>query len=169
MDSHAELIDSAQGDEATCSSATGGFASKETFMGRVTSFLGRETILLVEDEAFVRKATAEALESGGYRVLSAESATAALQARCECSERVDLLLADVIMPGTNGYELAKEFRFLYPEIRILMMSGYTEQLEGSEMSPYLTEYIAKPFSVPMLLKRVREVLRGRSLDFGASA
>ncbi len=164
-----ELIDSGQGDEGAYSSAVGGLASSETFIGKVTSLLGHETILLVEDETFVRKATAEALESGGYRVLSAESATAALQARCECSEPVDLLLTDVIMPGKNGYELAKEFRFLYPEVHILMMSGYTEQLAGREMSACLTEYMAKPFSVPMLLKRVREVLHGGPSDFRAPA
>lgn len=117
----------------------------------------------------MRKATAEALESGGYRVLTAESAISALQARCEFPDHVDLLLADVVMPGTSGYELAREFRFLYPEIRSLLMSGYAEQPTQSELPAYREEYTAKPFSIPTLMKRGSEVLDGKPFDFGASA
>ncbi|MGB8911121.1 MAG: response regulator, partial [Candidatus Sulfotelmatobacter sp.] len=161
MSFRTELIDSACGSEAANSSVVGPLASTEVIFGAssaIPSLWGQETILLVEDEAFVRKATAEALESAGYRVLTAESASSALQARCEYSEQVDLLLADVVMPGGNGYELAAEFKFLYPEIRILLMSGYAEQPASLEPSPYRKQYMPKPFSVPTLLKRVREVL-----------
>jgi CheY-like chemotaxis protein len=82
---------------------------------------------------------------------------------------VDLLLADVVMPGTSGYELAMEFRFLHPGIRILLMSGYAEQLNQSELPAFREEYRTKPFSIPTLLKRVREPLDGKPFDFGTSA
>jgi two-component system cell cycle sensor histidine kinase/response regulator CckA len=117
----------------------------------------KERILLVEDEAFVRKATAEALESEGYQVMLACSATQALDQQSHF-EVVDLLLADVVMPGISGHELASEFLALRPEVRILLMSGYSEELALWETSPYRREYLAKPFSIPTLLRRVREVL-----------
>jgi two-component system cell cycle sensor histidine kinase/response regulator CckA len=130
---------------------------------------GKETILLVEDEEFVRKAAAEVLESAGYRVMLAANATQALEAQRNCFEFVDLLLADVVMPGISGYELAIEFLALRPQIRVLLMSGYAEQLSVCEMSSYRKEYLAKPFSIPTLLRRVREVLDGNSLDLGVPA
>ena len=117
----------------------------------------RETILLVEDEDFVRKATAEVLEAAGYRVTVASSATEALDTQRRC-ESVDLLLADVVMPGISGHELAAKFLMLHPQVRILLMSGYSEELTLCEAVPVVREYMAKPFSIPTLLRRVREVL-----------
>src|SRR5580692_13045576 len=87
-----------------------------------------ETILLVEDEAFVRNATAEVLESAGYRLVVAGSAAEALMAYRSCSRPVDLLLADIVMPGKDGRELATELENFYPRARVLFMSGYAEQL-----------------------------------------
>ncbi|MGD1023907.1 MAG: response regulator [Candidatus Sulfotelmatobacter sp.] len=129
----------------------------------------KETILLVEDEAFVRKATGEARESAGYRVLTAENAAQALQVLGEYAGPVNLLLADIVMPGSNGRELARDFSALCPQTRILLMSGYEEQLTSPERSLHRQEYLAKPFSIPMLLRRVREVLDRNPLDFKASA
>jgi CheY-like chemotaxis protein len=116
-----------------------------------------ETILLVEDEAFVRKVTAEVLESAGYRLVIAQSAAEALEAYHGRSAPVDLLLADVVMPGMSGCELATELERFHPRARVLLMSGYTEQLAWCESSPYRKLYLAKPFSTRVLLKRVREV------------
>ena len=129
----------------------------------------KETILLVEDEVFVRNATGEALESAGYRVLAAENATQALQVLGEYAEPVNLLLADIVMPGINGHELARDFSALCPQTRILLMSGYEGQLTSCERSVHRPEYLAKPFSIPMLLRRVREVLDRNRFDFEASA
>ncbi len=120
--------------------------------------IGKETILLAEDEAFVRKATGEALESAGYRVIVAANAAQALQAHCNCGEQVDLLLSDLIMPGISGHELANELLVLSPNVRILLMSGYAEQLALGQLSSYGRKYLAKPFSIPALLRRVRDVL-----------
>jgi two-component system cell cycle sensor histidine kinase/response regulator CckA len=82
---------------------------------------------------------------------------------------VDLLLADVVMPGISGHELAQQFFVLYPQVRIVLMSGYMEQLALCQLSPYRKEYLAKPFSIATLLQRVREVLDRDPFDFGASA
>ena len=130
---------------------------------------GKETILLVEDAALVRKATAEALQSAGYRVLIAENATQALDAYHCYSHSVDLLLTDVVMSGMCGRELAQTLFALSPELRIMLMSGYAEQLALCKLSPYRTEYLPKPFSAPTLLRRVRQVLDQNPLDFGPPA
>ena len=129
---------------------------------------GPETILLVEDEAFVRKATAEALESAGYRLVIARGAAEALDAYRKCSWPVDLLLADIVMPGMSGRELATEFETFHPRARILLMSGYAEQLAGCALLPNGEPHLAKPFSIPLLLRRVREVL-DKPVDPGALA
>jgi DNA-binding NtrC family response regulator len=122
------------------------------------------TILLVEDEAFVRWATAEVLESAGYRLVTAGSAAEALDACRKRFEPVDLLLADVVMPGMSGRDLAAEFESCCPSAQILLMSGYPEQLAWCEPSTSGKKYLAKPFSVSMLLQRVREVLDVKLLE-----
>jgi DNA-binding NtrC family response regulator len=119
---------------------------------------GPETILLVEDEAFVRKATAEALESAGYRLLIATSAAEALEAHRKRPQSIDLLLTDVVMPGMNGCDLAAEFGSLCPHTRVLLMTGHQEPLAECERSRHGTKYLAKPFSIHRLLSKVREVL-----------
>lgn len=119
---------------------------------------GAETILLVEDEEFVRKVTSEVLESAGYRLVSARCAAEALEAQRTCPESVDLLLADLVLPGTSGRQLAHEFAGLCPQARILLMSGYAEQLALCGLSAHGRECLAKPFSSRTLLRRVRQAL-----------
>ncbi len=87
---------------------------------------GHGTILLVEDRADVRLLTLTILKSLGYSVLQAESGVSALKAAESCEYRIDLLLTDVVMPGMSGTELAKRLRVLQPSIRVLFISGYTE-------------------------------------------
>jgi DNA-binding NtrC family response regulator len=121
-----------------------------------------ETILLVEDEAFVRNALAEALVGAGYQIVIAATATEALKA---CSgENVDLLLTDVVLPGMNGCELAGEFQIVFPRAAILLMSGYTERFVLKEQSAHALEYLAKPFSISILLERIRKVLNKRQAN-----
>jgi len=83
----------------------------------------RAVILLVEDEGFVREVTSEVLESAGYRVLKTANAAEARFAFC-LGEKVGLLLTDVVMPGQNGYDLARELRAICPSLRIIFTSGY---------------------------------------------
>lgn len=127
-----------------------------------------ETILLVEDEAFVRKVAAEVLQSAGYRLLIARSAPEALETYRKFTGQIDLLLADVVMPGMSGRELATKFSNLDPHTRVLLMSGYAEQLARCDLSPH-GQFLAKPFSTRMLLQRVREVLDANPFDLAAPA
>jgi len=129
---------------------------------------GPETILLVEDEAFVRTATAEVLESAGYRLVVARGAAEALAASRRCPWPVDLLLADIVMPGMSGRELATALENLHPRVRVLLMSGYAEQLARCGSSACGEQFLAKPFSIPMLLGKVREVL-DKPVDSGERA
>jgi CheY-like chemotaxis protein len=167
------MIGEATIDEATIDEATIG----ETMIGETMTGVafaeagqwgGPETILLVEDEGFVREATAEVLESAGYRLVLARSAAEALEACRRYSGPLHLVLADVVMPGMSGRELATELESFYPHARVLLMSGYAEQLVGCELSPCCKGYMAKPFSIGELLRRVREVL-DQPIDLGGRA
>lgn len=129
----------------------------------------RRTILLVEDEPFVRNAVAEAVESAGYHVLIASNAAEALEVQGNGIEEIDLLLADVVMPNINGRELAGKILALSPRTEILLMSGYEEQVIRCEQSIEGIEYLAKPFSIPTLLQRVRGLLSKRSRPHQAPA
>jgi CheY-like chemotaxis protein len=130
---------------------------------------GAETILLVEDEEFVRKVTSEVLESAGYRLVSARCAVDALEAQRTCPEPVDLLLADLVLPGKSGHQLAYEFAGLCPHARILLMSGYAEQLALGGLSAHGRGCLAKPFSSRTLLRRVRQALDGYPVNSTAPA
>ena|SRR5271166_6785278 len=120
-----------------------------------------ETILLVEDEAFVRAVTSEVLQSAGYVVKLAASAAEALEKlekQTPGSEFVDLLLADVVLPGKSGYELSQEFAALCPMGKILLMTGYAEHLAWCGQFVTDQAYLAKPFSAETLLRKVRAAL-----------
>lgn len=138
-------------------------------MAEIRQWSGNEAILLVEDEAFVRRATSDALRSAGYRVVTAESAAQALQTYHGRSELIDLFLVDVVMPGISGEEFARTLFGLSPNVRIILMSGYAEQLALCNQSHYPREYLPKPFSVSTLLEKIRAVLDRNPLDFGASS
>jgi CheY-like chemotaxis protein len=115
-------------------------------------------ILLVEDELFVRKVTTEVLESAGYSVIVAGSATEALEACRTFAGEIHLLLTDVVMPGASGRELGAEFESCYPHTRVLLMTGYAEQLNRSLPSGRQNACISKPFSRDRLLERVHAMI-----------
>jgi two-component system, cell cycle sensor histidine kinase and response regulator CckA len=120
------------------------------------------TILLVEDEAAVREVTREALEMGGYHVLTADGAAAATHIAGDASTTIDLLLTDVIMPGMNGPELARQVKAIRPQIATLFMTGYADNeiLRVATMgAPH--QHIKKPFTVHSLLAGVSDALRAR--------
>jgi CheY-like chemotaxis protein len=85
---------------------------------------GHGTILLVEDESFLREVTCEILESAGYRVLKARTAAEAISAFDEYKTIVRLLLTDVVLPGQNGCDLATDLRSISPKLKIIFTSGY---------------------------------------------
>jgi DNA-binding NtrC family response regulator len=120
------------------------------------------TILLVEDETTVRDVTREALEMGGYRVLTADGAAAATHIVGDESTTIDLLLTDVIMPGINGPELARQVKAIRPELATLFMTGYAEsELLRLATGGALHKHIKKPFTVHSLLAGVAEALAAR--------
>jgi PAS domain S-box-containing protein len=120
---------------------------------------GTETILVVEDEPFVREFLKELLASRGYQVLEAASGAEAL-ARCEAYHRpIHLLLTDVVMPEINGRQLAQMLVVKRPEIRVLFMSGYTDDAVLRYGVQNRSEaFIQKPYTPEALLKKIRDVL-----------
>ena len=124
----------------------------------VMTLTGEESILVVEDEAPVREVVRRALAASGYTVLVAGEASEALQLESE-GKPIDLVLTDMILPGLNGRDLVCEFRKRRPRIRVLVMSGFTgDQSMMMEALPERAGYLAKPFSLSDLRRRVREVL-----------
>lgn len=118
-----------------------------------------ETILLVEDEANLRRMACQYLETQGYKILEAADGAAAVQICVAHKGPIHLLLTDVIMPGMNGHQVAERVVSLRPMTRVLYMSGYTENAIGHNGT--LDEGInllQKPFTLLALKERVREVL-----------
>ena len=124
-----------------------------------TTLYGQESILVVEDEEMVREVVSESLTAFGYEVSKAAGPVEALELARNMTNPPALLLTDVIMPGKNGRELYAEIRNIYPEIRVLFMSGYTDNIimhHGILDSD--VDLLAKPFSVQNLIKAVRQSL-----------
>ena len=119
----------------------------------------RTTILLVEDEAFVREVTCDLLECEGFRVLKAKSAIEARTIFRYYGKIVRLLLTDVVLPGQNGRDLARDLREHCPSLTTIFISGYPE---NSVTRDGLTDagmfYLPKPFSAESLLSKVKQVL-----------
>jgi CheY-like chemotaxis protein len=120
---------------------------------------GNETILIVEDEEEVRKLAAKILERQGYRILETSNGNDALVACEKHKSSIHLMLADIVMPGMSGSELAKLLKPLYPETKILYMSGYTDDaIVRHGVLEKGVNYIQKPFTMEELAKKVRKVL-----------
>ena len=120
---------------------------------------GRETVLLAEDDDALRGFVARVLDQAGYTVLRANSAAAALQITREHAPPIHLLLTDVMMPGLSGKALADTLATLRPEVRVLFMSGYADEILGErEEAASDVPLLAKPFSAEQLLTQVRERL-----------
>jgi CheY-like chemotaxis protein len=128
------------------------------------SLQGSETILLVEDEEMVRKLACTVLEKNGYRVLEASSGEKALDAvRGQNGNPIHLMVTDVVMPGMSGRQLADRLVSLRPELKVLFMSGYTDDaiVHHGVLDPGIA-YIQKPFTPDALASKVREILDGGS-------
>jgi DNA-binding NtrC family response regulator len=120
---------------------------------------GTETILVVEDEEAVRELIQEVLQEQGYDVLPASDPDHAEWVSTNHSGKIHLLLTDMVMPGRSGRELAKRVMARRADIRVLYMSGYTDNVitSGGMLEKGLA-FLQKPFSPAQLVQKVREVL-----------
>lgn len=120
---------------------------------------GTETILLAEDDKQVRTFTADSLTTLGYTVMAAENGAHALQLLAENRQPIDLLVTDVIMPQMDGTQLAETLHHRSPNLPVLFMSGYTDDLLGAEGEiMHNVQFLQKPFSTRVLAGKVRAVL-----------
>ena len=118
---------------------------------------GSETILLVEDEEALRLVLSETLGEAGYTVLSASSCIAAVALARAHAGPIQVLLTDVIMPEMNGLALVERIRSVRPDVTVLFMSGYTDDVLGQVLDPGV-HFIQKPFLREVLLQKIRDVL-----------
>jgi PAS domain S-box-containing protein len=123
---------------------------------------GKETILIVEDEASVLKLGRTMLERLGYTVLTASTPFDAIRSAEANASKINLVITDVIMPEMNGRDLSDQLHALYPEIKSLFMSGYTADVIAHRgILDEGVHFIHKPFSIKDLAVKVREALNPR--------
>jgi PAS domain S-box-containing protein len=120
---------------------------------------GHETILLVEDEITLRGLVKQYLQNQGYTVIEATDGAAAIRIAADYPNPIHLLLTDVIMPGMNGREVASRISANRKDIKVLYVSGYTENAIGHNglLEEGIT-FLQKPFTLPTLKAKVREML-----------
>jgi two-component system cell cycle sensor histidine kinase/response regulator CckA len=154
--------------EQAAAGLAGGEPSAEP--GRAST--GSETVLVVEDEHTVRELARHVLELHGYRVLDAKDAFDALAVATAHPGRIDLLVTDIVMPGTSGPELAEQLKELRPELSVLFVSGYTSHaaVQGRTLVSG-SDFLQKPFTPADLARAVRAVLdqsleRARAAETG---
>ena len=121
--------------------------------------VGVETVLVVEDEPTLLPVVKTMLEKSGYKVISAGSPAEAMEIPGDHGKKIDLLLTDVVMPGMNGREFADHLKSTWPDLKVLFMSGYTEDIIAPQrIQEQGVCFLQKPFSMQELALKVREVL-----------
>jgi PAS domain S-box-containing protein len=125
----------------------------------IETLYGGETILLVEDDEAVRKLAMQILRKQGYKVLEAKHGGDALLISKKYQDLIHLMVTDVVMPGMSGRELAENLLATRPEMKVLYISGYTDNtiVHLGVLEPEI-HFIQKPFTMEALAKKVREVL-----------
>ena len=119
---------------------------------------GSETVLVVEDDESVRECSVEFLSSVGYQVLAAGSGEEAVAVAARHKGKIDLMLADVVMPGVNGAKLALSLIESQPNMKVLFVSGHGEtvaRLKGVEAD---AQFLEKPYPFALLARTVRKML-----------
>ncbi|MBI1875907.1 MAG: response regulator [Acidobacteria bacterium] len=122
---------------------------------------GEERVLIVEDEGPVRALVTAMLRRQGYDVLEAASAEEALALEEKDGDDIDLLVADVVMPGLSGTELTQRMKDLRPRMKVLFISGHTDHVQlRNELHKPGVHFLQKPFTATALGRKVRDVLDG---------
>ena len=121
------------------------------------------TILVVEDEAGIRALVRKILHRQGYEVLEAASGDEALALSHEYPSNIDMLITDVVMPKMDGPGLVREVRETHPEMKVIFISGYTEDSFRQHLdSDSNIHFLPKPFSLKQLATKVKEVISGEA-------
>ena len=129
--------------------------------GKEADLTGSGTVLLVEDEDAVRLFGVRALSNKGYRVLEAKDGETALDVINSTDARIDLIISDVVMPGMDGHTLVRLVRHEHPGVKIILISGYAEDVVPEEIGRDPTiHFLPKPFSLKALAGKVKEVMAG---------
>jgi two-component system cell cycle sensor histidine kinase/response regulator CckA len=124
---------------------------------------GTETVLLVEDAPMIRRLAREIMLRAGYTVIEAGDAEQAMQLAGK-EERIDLLLTDLIMPGPSGVELAEQLHGVRPHVRVLFMSGYSDNaIVRDGMLGESAAFLQKPFTPEELLRKLRHVIDAQAV------
>ncbi len=127
--------------------------------GSAPTLGGHETILLVEDDVQLRQSIREQLQRLGYRVLEARNVFDAFLISNQEERPIHLLLADVIMPGMSGQDLAQQLTSVRPHMKVLYMSGYADDIGVTDsLNPAKMDFLVKPFSNEVLAGKVRALL-----------
>ncbi len=121
------------------------------------------TVLVVEDDAAVRELAGRFLDTAGFCVLTAADGVEALQIATDQGTSIGALLTDVVMPKMSGTELAVRLRSLLPDLKVIFMSGYLEQMEQSPKFMDTSLFLEKPFTREILLHKVNEAFRSADL------
>jgi two-component system cell cycle sensor histidine kinase/response regulator CckA len=125
----------------------------------IKDLTGHGTVMLVEDDDPVRIFGARALRNKGYKVIEAKSGEAALALIRNATERIDLLITDVVMPRMDGPGLVREVREIHPDMKVIFISGYTEDAFRQRLDRDSDiDFLPKPFSLKQLATKVRDVI-----------
>ncbi|UCF64175.1 MAG: PAS domain S-box protein [bacterium] len=125
----------------------------------LTDLAGKETILLVEDEDMVRDLAVRILEENGYQVLASSRGEKALELSKNFQQAIDLMITDIVMPGMGGKKLAKKIKKDRPDLKVLFISGYTDEIISQQgVLEEGTHFLQKPFLPQKLLSQIREIL-----------
>ena len=136
---------------------------KDAEKKEMTAVKGKnETILFVEDDDMVRNMVNAVLKQYGYNVIEAENGSVAI-ALCEREQKIDLMITDVVMPGTSGPELVRQISTLQPDMKVLYVSGYTDEaIVHHGVLDENTPFLQKPFTPQKLALKVQELLHDNS-------
>jgi two-component system, cell cycle sensor histidine kinase and response regulator CckA len=120
---------------------------------------GRETMLVVDDEQMVRRLAARILLGEGYHVLEAAGGEEAIRILQRASQRIDLVVTDVAMPGIGGRQLGETIFRCWPRVRVLFMSGFPAHriVESGALDP-ASPFLQKPFNRDQLTRKVKDIL-----------
>ena len=130
---------------------------------------GTGVVLLIEDEPGVREFARRALEAAGYRVLSSPGGKEALRASARWGERIDVVLSDVVMDDMRGPDIVAQLRAQRPDIRVVYVSGYAQDIVDRDDPSAYDAFVPKPFSAGVLTRAVSRVLEGVAVERRPSA